>query len=79
MRHRTYDLSITWDKYYQTNENICPIPNCSNKIHKSKFEAGHIIAESKGGETILDNLRPICKSCNSSMGNKNWFEYEIRL
>ena len=71
-----------WNKYYQTDEAICPILNCSNKLFKNKtdgFHAGHIIPESKGGETILDNLRPLCKFCNSSMGNKSWFEYEIGL
>jgi hypothetical protein len=68
-----------WSKYYQTDEDMCPINNCTNYIFKNDFEAGHIIAESNGGETILENLRPICKSCNCSMGNKNWFEYEIGL
>jgi len=30
-----------------------------------------VIAESKGGEMKLENMRPICKKCNASMGNKN--------
>ena len=58
---------------------MCPVNNCTNKISKNNFEAGHIIAESKGGETTLDNLRPICKSCNSSMGSKSWSEYESEI
>ena len=68
-----------WNKYYQCEEDMCPINNCTNIISKNNFEAGHIIAESKGGDTTLDNLRPICKSCNSSMGNKSWFEYESEI
>ena len=35
------------------------------------FHCGHIIAVSKGGDTTCDNLKPICQSCNSSMGNMN--------
>lgn len=30
----------------------------------------HIIPESKGGETTLENLQTMCKSCNSSKGVK---------
>jgi hypothetical protein len=43
------------------------------------FEAGHVEAEKKGGDTILDNLRPICAGCNRRMGTCNmkvWMEKE---
>lgn len=30
----------------------------------------HIKPESLGGETVLDNLQTMCKSCNSSKGTK---------
>ena len=39
------------------------------------FECGHIIAESKGGATNQDNLRPICSVCNKSMGTMNMAEF----
>ena len=39
------------------------------------FHCGHIIAESKGGELSVNNLKPICQSCNSSMGTQNMDEY----
>jgi 5-methylcytosine-specific restriction endonuclease McrA len=44
-------------------------------ITQLTFHCGHILAESKGGELIKDNLKPICQSCNSSMGNKNMDEF----
>lgn len=52
-----------------------------NKIyligHQSKvFQAGHIVAESKGGPTTLENLRPICKTCNVRMATKNMITYQ---
>ena len=45
------------------------------EITMLNFDCGHVIAEHNGGEVNLDNLRPICKSCNSSMGTMNMFEY----
>jgi hypothetical protein len=44
-------------------------------IYQASFSCGHIIAESNGGELKLNNLKPICSSCNSSMGTKNMNEY----
>lgn len=34
------------------------------------FNYGHIIAEAKGGETIVSNLKSICQNCNSTLGIK---------
>lgn len=35
------------------------------------FQCGHVVAEARGGPTVLQNLRPICASCNASMGTKD--------
>ena len=43
----------------------------NNKISKSNFQAGHVTSEVNGGEITIENLRPICGQCNSSMGIKN--------
>lgn len=32
--------------------------------------ADHIFPESKGGETTLDNLQTLCRSCNSKKGSR---------
>lgn len=47
----------------------CLVEWCTNMITPFTFEAGHNIPFSKGGETTIDNLRPICGTCNKSMGN----------
>jgi 5-methylcytosine-specific restriction endonuclease McrA len=40
-------------------------------IRQIEFHCGHIIAEANGGQTNIDNLRPICAQCNLSMGKMN--------
>lgn len=45
------------------------------EITQMNFNAGHIISEKNGGEINANNLRPICQSCNSSMGIMNMDEY----
>ena len=51
-------------------EDKCPIGWCKNTITVFDFQSGHIIPESKGGPTTLENLMPICSRCNLSMNNQ---------
>ncbi len=57
-------------------EGKCKIAWCENKMTVFDFQCGHDIPESHGGETILENLVPICSRCNLSMSNtytiKQW-------
>lgn len=46
----------------------CTVTWCSNLVTVFNFQCGHLLAESKGGPTTLENLRPICGRCNQSMG-----------
>lgn len=48
----------------------CKVTWCKNKINAFDFQCGHNIPESKGGQTTLDNLIPICGRCNISMGSR---------
>jgi 5-methylcytosine-specific restriction endonuclease McrA len=42
------------------------------------WETGHIIAHSRGGTIAVDNLRPVCGPCNTSMGDENMDEFMLR-
>lgn len=44
-------------------------------ITQLSFHCGHVIPEAHGGEVCVDNLRPICQNCNSSMGTMNMNEF----
>jgi hypothetical protein len=44
-------------------------------ITQMSFHCGHVIAVKNGGGVTLDNLRPICQNCNSSMSTMNMDEF----
>lgn len=50
---------------------------CCGKIdiNPDIFECGHVKSLKDGGETTVDNLRPICSLCNRSMGSKHMEEF----
>ena len=52
---------------------------CERILYIDGFEAGHILAEFKGGLTQIDNLKVICKPCNGSMGIMNLEEFKKNL
>jgi hypothetical protein len=62
----------SWDKYIGKNigEAYCICCN-ETKIDSKNFIAGHIISEKNNGLINIDNILPICNSCNSSMGITN--------
>lgn len=64
-----------WDKYIGIEAGIGECYTCKSTIDKMDFECGHVIAESNGGTTNLQNLRPVCGMCNKSMRTKNLLEF----
>ena len=69
-----------WRKEYgaNTNTGVCPIPNCHKNLCCETiggWHVGHVVSEYSGGQTMLDNLRPICPGCNLDMGTENWNDY----
>ncbi len=61
-----------WEKYIglEIGQQKCKICNI-NYIQQMSFSCGHVVAEKNGGKTKIENLRPICQSCNSSMNIEN--------
>jgi len=56
-------------KVGQKFETKCKIVWCTNRMSVFDYQCGHNVPESKGGETTVDNLVPICGRRNISMGN----------
>jgi hypothetical protein len=48
---------------------------CGCAISFQNFECGHIKASASGGSDDLENLKPICSTCNKSMGTKNMLDF----
>ena len=71
-----------WNTYIGENIGKAKCLCCKHiDITQLIFECGHIIAEANGGEISLNNLRPICSTCNKSMRtlNMNEFINEINI
>lgn len=68
-----------WDKYVGRDKGTCMCFCCEKKeIRQSCFHCGHVKSVAHGGKDTIDNLRPICSSCNLSMGTMNMNVYKQR-
>lgn len=65
-----------WDTYIGQHRGTGPCYTCECQIDSKKFDCGHIVAAAKGGENIVENLRPVCGTCNRSMGTQNMEEFK---
>jgi hypothetical protein len=71
---------LVWDTYVgpTIGETFCFC--CKHqKIRQIEFQCGHVEAESLGGDTTVENLRPICAQCNISMGTMNLLDFKEKF
>ena len=65
-----------WSKYIGLDIGKTKCLCCNlNYFTQFEFHSGHIIPKSKGGDMNIENLRPICSLCNSSMSDKNMIDF----
>lgn len=67
---------MVWKSTFGETQTSCKVKGCKEKISWWTFEAGHDLAEAKGGKIELSNLRPICRGCNNSMKTLSYNEWE---
>jgi len=67
--------NTVWNLYNDKNLKIGDCFVCKGTILFESFHCGHVQAEANGGDVSIDNLRPICGLCNSSMGTTNMDEF----
>jgi len=68
-----------WTRYIGADKGTAVCYCCSlARITQREFDTGHVIAEINGGKTHIDNLRPVCRKCNLSMGAQNMDEFKDR-
>lgn len=57
-----------WEKLKERYGYRCSL--CGVKDSESKLAEDHIMPLSKGGSDFIDNIQPLCKSCNSKKRDK---------
>lgn len=72
----TPDKQIVWTYYFgdTIQPQYCMCCN-TNIISISNFERGHVRSRLEGGDFTIENLKPICKGCNTSMGSYDLGEF----
>lgn len=53
---------------------LCPVCKLTH-ITQLNFSCAHILPESKGGKLDIENVRPVCFGCNSSVYTKNLTDF----
>jgi 5-methylcytosine-specific restriction endonuclease McrA len=48
-------------------------------ISNTNFDVGHVLSEKNSGTHEINNLRPICFSCNHSMGTENMIDFVVKF
>lgn len=66
-----YDV---WERYFKTFDGKCLC--CGTPISLKNYHKGHIIADKNGGDYNINNLIPLCMSCNTKMGTIDYFTYK---
>ncbi len=67
-----------WKNYFgETTKGSCYCCKKGLEIFDD-WHAGHILAHCNGGTDTADNLRPVCGSCNLSMGSENMDAFKTR-
>jgi 5-methylcytosine-specific restriction endonuclease McrA len=68
--------TLVWNKYIGADKAKAHCMSCRQAdISIRSFHCGHVIAEAKGGDMTINNLRPICSDCNLAMGTMSMNEF----
>jgi 5-methylcytosine-specific restriction endonuclease McrA len=84
-RHRKKNIPAglrkkVWINKFGKNVMIGKCECCLQEISfMDGYECGHRIAEAVGGKIEEDNLRPVCRSCNRSMGTQNMDVFKLQF
>lgn len=68
---------LVWETYKNRVGDLYFCYCCrKNNITPWNFDCGHVVPRSKNGSDTVENLRPICKPCNQSMGAQNLYKFK---
>jgi 5-methylcytosine-specific restriction endonuclease McrA len=76
----TYATAEILDDANTTSQKVLPCQTkcacCSSLVTVWDFEVGHVQSAALGGDYSIQNLRILCRCCNSSMGTQNLFDFK---
>lgn len=68
----------TWSMIYGNEPKgtcrLC-LKNAVERDETHTWEVAHVVSFADGGDDDLSNYRPVCRSCNRSMGRKHFKQY----
>jgi len=65
-----------WDTYVGKKHGVGKCFCCKKEIDSKIFDCGHVVSVKMGGPTTVENMRPVCATCNKSMGEKNMMSFK---
>jgi len=73
---------LVWNDWIggSVGRTLCPLCRAiSIQQGAANWHCGHIVPEAYGGQATRDNLRPVCSTCNISMGTKHMRDFAIEI
>ncbi len=70
-------LKVWSNNFKESMVGTCYI--CVKQLNYEDYQCGHIQAEVLGGKTEESNLKPVCSTCNQSMGTTNMDEFKKKF
>jgi esterase/lipase len=68
---------LTWQRWIGDDIAKAKCLCCGvNEIKMNSFHCGHVVSEAMGDPTTVDNLRPVCATCNLSMRTQNMEKFK---
>ena len=64
-----------WNQWNGAESGMGPCFCCGRAVSQQDFECGHVLAAARGGSDAVGNLRPLCRTCNRSMGERHMDEF----
>ncbi len=79
VEHLVWDKWNSFEKIKARGDEYSSCYVCRKQLERENSQCGHIIPFFYGGQNTIDNLEPICGSCNSDMGIENLNTYKNRM
>jgi hypothetical protein len=68
-----------WKKCNPNTGDLGVCYTCLNDLYYKDMECGHVKAHALGGDINVENLMPVCHTCNKDMGVMDLFEYKAMI